>query len=356
MRKALDDAFDQPAFDLLLGDYFGKSFDGVSPPGFGKTNEFRIHEVMKQARIEDWLVDLLVAALERRPKNKVIAGLAEELGLTSSGPRLINATGQPLQALINAHSRFVNLELFRTRLVELEAQICWVRIPGGGGTGFLVGPDVVMTNYHVVEPLRTGKALAAQVRCEFDYRRPLDAAPLTTKKMTAVGLADVWLLDKGLYSKADWDPGVHEAAPEETDFALIRLDTAIGGSPVGGDTLDQNASKRGWIDLSATAPALAAGSLLFVLQHPEGEPLQLTVGTVTQFNRTGTRMRHDASSKPGSSGSPVFDAELRIVALHHAHDPAYPPQWNQAIPLGLIQKIVCAKAGVPEMLGVAPCS
>ena len=62
-----------------------------------------------------------------------------------------------------------------------------------------------------------------------------------------------------------------------------------------------------------------------------------TIGSVDKFNAGGTRMRHTANSKKGSSGSPCLNANLQLVALHHAHDPAYPPQWNQAVPFGLIR-------------------
>jgi hypothetical protein len=78
---------------------------------------------------------------------------------------------------------------------------------------------------------------------------------------------------------------------------------------------------------------------VFLLQHPEGEPLQLTIGTVTAFNGAATRVRYDANSKDGSSGSPCFDADLRLVALHHAHDPHYPPAWNQAVPIGMVHQV-----------------
>jgi len=86
-------------------------------------------------------------------------------------------------------------------------------------------------------------------------------------------------------------------------------------------------------------PAVAAGNQVFLLQHPAGKPQQLTVGTVKSFNGTGTRVRYDANSKKGSSGAPLFNADLQLVALHHAHDPNDPPAWNQGVPLAAIQKI-----------------
>ena len=139
-------------------------------------------------------------------------------------------------------------------------------------------------------------------------------------------------------SRHDWNPHLGDAGPDELDYALIRLADPVGDLPLGGASADPEAQPRQWIDTNADAPTLAAGNQVFLLQHPKGKPLQLAVGTVTEFNAAGTRIRYDANSRDGSSGSPVFDADLRLVALHHAHDPAYPPAWNQAIPLASIQK------------------
>ena len=139
-------------------------------------------------------------------------------------------------------------------------------------------------------------------------------------------------------SPADADPALGEAAAEDTDSALIRLAEPVGDLPLGGASADPAAEPRQWIDVHAEPPPLAAGNQVFVLQHPRGEPLQLAIGTVTGFNAGGTRVRYDANTKPGSSGSPCLDADLKLVALHHARDPAYPPAWNQAIPLSSIQQ------------------
>ena len=55
------------------------------------------------------------------------------------------------------------------------------------------------------------------------------------------------------------------------------------------------------------------------------------------------------SSKDGSSGSPCFNADLQLVALHHARDPQSPPRWNQAIPMKKIRAAWQANAiSVPD--------
>ena len=225
---------------------------------------------------------------------------------------------------------------FFSGLAVLAAQVCYVRVGAGGGTGFLVDKDLVLTNQHVIAPLTDGRASAKDVRCRFDYHQPADGSALTLLSPTDVALAEEWLVDSRPPSDKDWDPSLGDATPEEADYALVRLAEALGSAPVGGPTGDDQAKPRGWIKPAQPAPVLEKGNQLFMLQHPDGEPLQLAIGEVELFNQRGTRVRHSANSKDGSSGSPCFDSDLRLVALHHAHDPAYPPAWNQAIPLALL--------------------
>jgi hypothetical protein len=341
-REALDNAFDEPSLELLTADYFPPQdrFSKISAPGYGKTFQYRLLELIEAARMNDWLLDLVAAASERRPKNAQIWALAQDLGLTITGPRLDNPMGKPLEEIIRANAKFINPAIFIGRLPLLQGQVCWVDIPGGGGTGFLVSANLVLTNAHVIERLQTGQARWQDVKCRFDYIQAIDGSTLDRKKQTEVGLDPTkWLVDQRPPSQYDWNPVLGVAGPEEIDCALLRLAEPIGDRPVGGDTADLQAQRRAWIDTNATPPSLAAGNQVFLLQHPKGEPLQLAIGTVKEFNASGTRLRYDANSKDGSSGSPCFNADLQLVALHHAHDPAYPPKWNQAIPFTIVQKV-----------------
>ena len=56
------------------------------------------------------------------------------------------------------------------------------------------------------------------------------------------------------------------------------------------------------------------------------------------MNESGTRLRYDADTLNGSSGSGVFNQRLELAALHHAGDPASKirAQYNQGIPIGAI--------------------
>jgi len=336
-RFALDQAFNEGSLQLLVQDYFGRDFQKISSAGgIGKQFGNRLQELIDAALMEDWLFDLVAAAHERRPKNVALTAIAEDLGLTSIGPRLINQTQKPLQQIIQENAKSINPAVFRERMASLEGQVCWINIPGGGGTGFLIGPDLVLTNQHVIARITDKLARSTDVVCRFDYRQALGTVP-AQKKPTEVRLAENWLVDSQPPSDADWDPKIKDATQQESDYAVVRLADRIGDAPVGGATADAQAPPRKWIDTTDAVPALTSGNQIFLLQHPRGEPLQLTIGTVKEFNQKGTRVRYDANSKDGSSGAPCFDADLNLVALHHAHDISNPPAWNQGIPFSVIK-------------------
>jgi hypothetical protein len=344
-RNELKSAFGAVDMNLLISDYFSpESFQNIAPVGPGINYDFQLFQLIEHARMSDWLPDLVAAAYERRPKNPDLAAFAKDLGV--AGPRLDNPTGKPLEEIIQENAQFINPALFEQRLPILTGQVCWVEIPGGGGTGFLVGPDLLLTNDHVIERVRKGDAAWQDVRCIFDFKQTADGANLDKKKLPAVKLvndAGKWLVDRLPPSQFDWDPTLGDAPETELDYALLRLAEPIGDSPVGGDTADsvllKNPQPRGWIDVNVQPAPLSVGNQVFLLQHPKGEPLRLSIGTVKEFNgEKRTRMRYDANSQDGSSGSPCFNADLQLVALHHAYDPAFPRKWNQAVPLDKIKQ------------------
>lgn len=116
----------------------------------------------------------MAAAHERRPNNPVLRDIAAALGLTIIGPRLDNPTGKPFESIIQENAKSINFATFVQELPILAGWVYWVDIPGGGGTGFLVGPDLIMTNYHVIDPVIQGKAKWQDVRCRFDYKQAIN--------------------------------------------------------------------------------------------------------------------------------------------------------------------------------------
>lgn len=245
------------------------------------------------------------------------------------------------------HERIVRPDLpyfdpvvFRDGQAAAEDCVCRILISDGAvGTGFLVAPDLVLTNYHVVEGLIRGQIPPERFVFQFDDRRLSDGSRPQGVRLSLA--ADGTQAIDWSPSTPEEDSGQPEARTpglEHLDYALLRLERPIGEEP------SVHASQgapvpRGWVSLAETPPPIAQDMPLFILQHPDGSPLSLAFDTsaVLEVRAGGTRVRYRVNTERGSSGSPVFDAKWRIVALHHYGDPAYNhPRYNQGVPIKAI--------------------
>jgi hypothetical protein len=161
------------------------------------------------------------------------------------------------------------------------------------------------------------------------------------KEYRLVTTDDDWLVDHSPYSQVDLeaDPKPGPPEPDKLDYALLLVD----GGP-GDEVLLQvpgeEPTKRGWLEVSEAIHPFETGTPLFIVQHPKGNPLKLAFDTdaVIGVFGDGQRVRYKTNTEPGSSGSPVFDENWNLVALHHSGDPEgrLPPQYNEGIPMSAI--------------------
>lgn len=194
------------------------------------------------------------------------------------------------------------------------------------GSGFLVAPNLVMTNRHVARLFAQGTGLGASLSTTFrsfvDYRREKPAPTVTAPaQVTKVELIHPY-----------WD------------VALLRVESLSGHQPLRLDAAPPNGADRqiavvGYpffrfigseyerevlLDNFGDTPGfkrLQPGNLLGRLDYqPEGQ-LWPKVSAIT----------HNASTLGGNSGSLVVDLDLqRVVALHFAGQP-YVTNW--AVPM-----------------------
>jgi hypothetical protein len=88
-----------------------------------------------------------------------------------------------------------------------------------------------------------------------------------------------------------------------------------------------------------------------VVQHPCHDPTSFddVQDAVLRVNPNGTRVHYRTNTMPGSSGSPVLNRHLDLVALHHSGEPGGPDfmlechqqvskaTYNEGIPIAKIQ-------------------
>jgi V8-like Glu-specific endopeptidase len=341
-----------PAFSVLelrqlIARHLNYDMDEFAPQTGGKTAIFT--EALTYVNRRDQLSRLVVAARGERPTNIALMNAEQRLGLSASsrvieiGTTAIAARGN-LEAQVQALPQQVDISTFLERVARAEPRVCRIEIPLAAGiaygTGFLVGNDRVLTNWHVAAHIKNSNATPANVRLRFGYKK--DAKGVEISSGRVYGLAGSTPLASKPFAPGDAAPGGRAAEAGELDYALL----AVAGSP-GTDSALQNpvlgGETRGFMDLSSAQPLPAQNLGVFVLGHPAHEPMAISSGRVLSIAASGLRMRHDAYTLNGSSGSPVFDANFNLVALHHAGDPGSgPAQFNQAIPLALIAADIAA--------------
>ena len=194
-----------------------------------------------------------------------------------------------------------------------------------------MGPDTVLTNWHVFEIAKSADKVA-QLGCRFDYVR-LPSGQIEPGQLVMLDGAG---LDTSPYSAAE-KTGTPDNPPPtsaELDYALLRLAARVGEQQVEG-------AVRGWIPLPKAVLPLPADGPILIVQHPQGMPMKLAMDTqaVIGLNGNGTRINYRTNTDPGSSGSPVFSMDWDIVALHHYGDPKWQnPLFNGGVPIELIRQ------------------
>ena len=341
IRDAIVDSYTADKLDEAVRFLLNERLENIAPPGDTPHRVFKLLEWADMHGRDAELVQALGKDRPRSPRMQQVVkkyGMAVPVAVQTAGAA---AAGSPTDAADGGLERIVrpllavpDFGLWRERMTRVEGQVCRITLNGNAqGTGFLVGPDAVLTNYHVMKPVLDGAVPPAAVECQFDFKLLRDG----TAPYTPVKLAADWDLDHSPYSAAE-KAGTPDAAPpaaDELDYALVRLAEPVGDRPwAKSPDAGGNAPLRGWVRVPDAAPAFPPTMAVIIAQHPQGQPMKLALDTAAVDR-----------SKGGSSGSPCFDFGWGLVALHHYGDPAYghPPAFNQGVPIGAIRGRLTAR-------------
>ncbi|WP_145108046.1 trypsin-like serine peptidase [Cereibacter sediminicola] len=278
----------------------------------------------RSAELRAALATACPEALDAQPHGGI--GLSPQVAGVPLAGLPDDAFAPGLQKNVRPHLARLDLAIWIDRLAAIRRQVCRIEIARrAAGTGFLVGPAAVLTNWHVV-----AKADLAEAECRFDYVMRADGS---REPGTTVRLAAEALVCHAPFAPAELTDRPDDPLPSEgeLDFALLRLAAPLEG--------------RGWLRLPDRPPDLPAEAPLLIVQHPDGAPMKLALDTQSVIgpNANGTRVRYRTNTENGSSGSPVFTMDWDPVLLHHYGDPAWgAARFNQGIPLDRIRAAILA--------------
>lgn len=213
-----------------------------------------------------------------------------------------------LERVINSEDNFLDIHLLVGALYSASA-VCRIENPEGkvSGTGFLIGPDLLLTNQHVLK----SKDYLEEAVARFDHR--LEGSAVASP-------GRVFRFQRDFF---------HSSPAQAFDYCLARLESAPlaavaadPGSDVSMMDLLRAGKHRGYL---VPAPRFVkADDRVNIIQHPDVHPLKVVMTqNYVVGDMTDTRVQYVADTMGGSSGSPVFNQNWEVVALHHSGAP-YP--------------------------------
>lgn len=205
--------------------------------------------------------------------------------------------------------------------VERSGAVCRIEIPGGNhcGTGVLIGSRYVLTNFHVLERSTPGNADVRQAALE------------TVLRFGAVADAN-GSETPGTLLKLDPDDPIPASSPTDVlDFVLLKL---------------SEPAPDVFVPVPIGFTDLKVRDTLHLLQYPILQRSNNTMKLATKPNAiTGIyprlgRVQYITFAARGSSGSPCFNKDWNLVALHRAEQSTSFGSRREGILLSSIYELI----------------
>ncbi len=250
-----------------------------------------------------------------------------------------------MEAIVSAMQP-MDVGILISNIYKTKRCVCMIEyINGEGntvhGTGFLIGPTNVMTNYHVIEPIKDRRDLLSKVNLVFDYERDgdaLNANPSITFKLSVDRPIEIYSPYSRLDEDLSADPNQELDYPDDLcDFAILNLQEEVGNLPFGLNNNSVNISEkkdeaRGWLEIPVNIKDLNTWDI-FIIQHPDGRPQKIGIGLdqVIGYSPNKRRIRHKVNTEGGTSGSPIVDRNFNLIGIHNAGYDSINLRFNQGV-------------------------
>ena len=178
--------------------------------------------------------------------------------------------------------------------ISIGRAVARIKLGAELGTGVLVGPGLVMTNHHVLESAADASGAFAQ----FDYQENAqhDMLPVHQFRLNP---ARFFLTDAVL------------------DFTIVSVEPSSDKG--------KSLTEYPWIQLIGQTGKAEPGDPINIIQHPRGGLKQIAFreNRIIDIPReVRDFLYYTTDTEPGSSGSPCFNDQWELIALHHSGVPS----------------------------------
>jgi Trypsin-like peptidase domain/Effector-associated domain 1 len=273
----------------------------ISPPGPLDSTAF---DLVQWADAQGLLGDLVEAAYASRPRNMEIREVAEALGVTATVDSDTLSRVRPIN--------FPRDEWLST-LNRIEHQICWISCGRAKGTGWLIGPDLLVTARSLVVELIDGTADSHVLEAIFAAFPNRD---LRSRREPPARLADDWLV----------------AGSSASEFAILRLRDRLGLRPA----LPGAYGFRQWISLRRHAVPAQGATVVIPFRPGTGRrEISISPGAIKVVEAHA--MTYRRAGDDAAIGAPVFNSDWELLALRVPTTARWPlagASDSRAIPIG----------------------
>jgi hypothetical protein len=229
---------------------------------------------------------LIVVAQQEHPREQAFLLAARQGLLTGvAGPDIHDAVAWrgesgALEKITGARSTLLPIHFLEVGVVKARAVVRVQLAEGGSGSGFLAAGELLITNHHVIPSAAV--AQGARIQCNYQLTAALHNAPVEEFALTP---------DEGFATSA------------EDDWTAVR----VQGEP---------AARWGALTLHRASPQ--KDDWINIIQHPAGGMKQIALYNNLIVYVDERRIQYLTDTLPGSSGSPAFDSEWNVIAVHHS--------------------------------------
>lgn len=213
-------------------------------------------------------------------RGKRLADDPDEVSDVAAAERIIGTN-----ELVHAHflSRGARAARAVGRIVQVSSR---GDVLGPVGTASMISPSVLITNNHVLETRSAAEGHAIEFGFEYDISGRVSATLLYKLDSASLFLTD-----------PDLDVSVVATTPD-----------AEGQAP---------GERFGYNPLTAESGSFVIGDPLNIVQHPAGGMKQVSIRENLLIDHDDVFLVYETDTEPGSSGSPVFNDQWDLVAIHH---------------------------------------